>query len=542
MKQLIKEMSLREKIGQTGMPSPPAVRKGVIEAGGYVEYFTQYPFNGFYVSTAGMIQDDGNVMTKGTELAEIVEHTGKELKVPLLVATDAEFGGGQLFKGLSMIPTNMAVGAANSPELAYKRSYYWAKELKSTGINWVFGPVCDILSSFFSNAGNRCLSDKTERIAELIPHMIRGIRDAGMLSDAKHYPGRGGDYRDSHFALCADSMTREEWNRILKPIWEAAVNAGVDSFMTSHTALPALDASIVRGKTLRPSSASKKVIDILREDLSYDGVIVTDAVSMKGLAAAFDHDDMYIECFNAGNDIILYCGNDYIDVMEKAIADGRVSMERLDEAVERVLKMKKKLGLFDGKLLGEAMSEEDVADFKQTNYDISRLGGTLIRNEEGFIPVDMRKVKKVSIIGITPSDSFYERLKFMQEAFEKYGIEAEIVETIKSKSVLKEISETSDLIVYACYLAWMEPHGIPGYSQQREANTLLNGLSYGAEKSVVASFGSHTIYYNYFEGVDTYLNMYTSNRESMEAFVDGLFGKFEFTGKSPVDLEPKKIK
>lgn len=543
IKQLINKMSLREKIGQTGMPSPAAVRNGVISEGGYVNYLKKYPYSGFYISSVGnVVRDDGSVMTEGQELARIMEDTAKNLDIPLFVTTDAEFGGGQLFHDMSMIPTNMAVGAANSAQLAYKRAYYWAKELRAVGINWVFGPVCDLLSNFFSFAGTRCLSDKTEWIVGLIPHMIRGINDAGMMSTAKHYPGAAKDYRDPHFSLAIEDTTREEWDQIIKPIWEAASKAGVDSFMTQHNAIAAIDNSVVRGKMLRPPSASTKAIEVLRKDIGFDGIVITDAVGMKGLSSVFEHDDIYIECFNAGNDIILFCGNDYIDVMEKAIADGRVSMQRLDEAVERILRYKKKMGLFEGKILGEAMSEADKETFRQTNYEISKLGGTMIKNDVSLIPVDSNKVKKASIIALAPSDSFHERLQYMQEAFAKYGVETEIVETIRYKNVLKEISEKSDLIVYACYIAWAEPQGLPGYSQMREIYTLLNGLSYGAEKSVVASFGSHTIYYNYFEGADTYINMYSSNKECMEAFVDGLFGAFKFTGKSPVDLKPKIMK
>ena len=94
------------------------------------------------------------------------------------------------------------------------------------------------------------------------------------------------------------------------------------------------------------------------------------------------------------------------------------------------------------------------------------------------------------------------------------------------------------MIVYACFLGFASPHGFPGYSQAREINILFNSLSYGGEKSVIASFGVPSIYYNYYEGMDGFINMYSSNRESMEAFVDGILGKYKFTGEPPVALIP----
>ena len=542
IEEIMEKMTLREKIGQTAIPAPPAVRNEVKNSGGYAEFFKKYPYGGFYVSSAGMVRNGGEPLEESHELAEIVELTSRELKIPLFVAADAEYGGGQLFAEMARIPSNMLVGAAHSAILSYKRSYYWAKELRTAGINWVFGPVCDVLPDFLGALGTRTLSDDPGLIAELIPHMFRGIKNAGMMSTAKHYPGGIGDYRDPHFSMCNNDITMEEWNRVLRPVWEAAAGAGADSFMVGHDAVPAMDDTYSRGRTLRPASASSKVINILRESIGFDGVVVTDAVSMKSLAAAFDHEDMYIECFNAGNDVILFCGNDYIDVMEKAVEEGRVSMARIDEAVERILKAKKALGLFDGKILGEAMTKSDMEDFEKTRYEINKQGATLLKNGDGRIPFDSSKVKKAAIIVIAPSENFRNNLIFLQEAFARYGVETQIVDAIKSKTVLKEISESCDLIMYACYISWTDPHGLPGFSQVREINTLFNSLSYGADKSVVVSFGSHTIYYNYFEGADAFINMYGMDKESMDACVDGLFGKFEFTGKSPVALKPKRMK
>ena len=535
-------MTLREKIGQTAMPSPPAVRRGVLQEGGYVEYFKKYPYSGFYLATESMVKNDGSPLTESFELADIANQTAKELDIPLFIAADAEFGGGRHFKDMSLIPSNMSVGAANSPELAYKRGYYWAKELRSAGMNWAFGPVCDRLTSFFNSSGIRCISDDTQLIADLIPHMIRGIQDAGMLSTAKHYPGRISDYRDPHFSLCADNAPRAEWDRLSKPIWQAASDSGIDSFMTAHPTLPCLDNSYARGNTPRPASASKKVMNVLRNEIGFDGLIVTDAVSMKCLAAAFDHDDMYIECLNAGNDVILFTGNDYIDVIEKAVEQGKVSVERIEDAALKVLTYKTKLGLFDGKIIGAPMTDNDKADFEKVNYEISKIGATLIKNDAEKIPFDSSKIKKAAIIPIAPSERFHnEEIIAMTDALSAYGIESTVVHTIKSKTELKEISDSNQLIIYACFLSSAEPHGFAGYSQIREINTLFNGMSYGAEKSVVASFASHTIYYNYFEGVDTFINMYTSNKESMQAFVDGIFGKFQFKGKSPARLSPEII-
>lgn len=543
MKELLKTMTLREKIGQTAMPSLSACRSGVREEGGYVGYFKKYPFCGFYAArSGGTVNDSGEVLEKSYELADIAQKTAKELDIPLFIAADAEFGGNQLFSEMTKLTSNMSVGSANSPELTYKRTYYWAKELRSAGVNWLFGPVLDIFPHLLSPGVTRRLSDNTGQIVNLTPHFIKGLRDAGMMSTAKHFPGKKGGYRDAHFAIATEKgLSMEEWNKMYRPIWKAAADAGADSFMTEHPAFPACDDEIVRGNIMRPASASKKVINILREDIGFDGVIVTDALSMKAIAVAFEHDEMYIECLNAGNDVVLFVGNDYIDVIEKAVKDGKVSVERIEEAAERVLKAKNKLGLFEGQILGESITKEEKADFDKVNYEICCKGATLVANEDGRIPFNPDKIKNVTIVPIAPSENFHAEIKNMKKAFEKYGVKSKIVERIESKSTVKEMSENSDLIIYACYVGWVEPHGFPAYSQVREMNILFNALSYGEEKSVVASFGGPSIYYLYFEGTNAFINMYTASEESMQAFVDGILGKYEFKETSPVKLIPNEV-
>jgi beta-glucosidase-like glycosyl hydrolase len=127
-------------------------------------------------------------------------------------------------------------------------------------------------------------------------------------------------------------------------------------------------------------------------------VLYTDAVNMKGMSAAFDHDDVYIESFLAGHDIILFVHNDYIDVMEKAYNAGRITMEQIDERVTRVLDLKENLGLFDAPLSLEPLTDEENADFENVLYELAKSAQTLVTNHNGAIPFDPKKVKKAAIL------------------------------------------------------------------------------------------------------------------------------------------------
>ncbi len=540
MKPDISKMSLREKLGQTGIPSPSALAKAIGANGGYVSCFTKYPYSGLYVNTNTLIHDDSTPFSTPAEANAAFDAINAQLPIPLLISGDCEYGANTLFPVLHAFGTNMAMGAAGSEELAYKRAYYWAKEMRSMGVNWPFSPVVDLHNNFFATSGIRRISADPDIAAKIAVPLIKGIQDVGVAASAKHFPGSSKDYRDSHFCNNCNTKTMEEWNAKDRKVWQAAIDAGVLTVMTSHSAVPAMDDSITPNGLPRPASASKKVIDLLRNDLGFQGLVVTDAVSMKGLTAAFSHEDMYIECFNAGNDIILFCDMDYIDVMEKAVKNGRVTMERVEEACARVLELKEKIGLFSESTF-VPLTEEEQKDIQRVSYEIGKKAMTLVSNRGALLPFDPKKVKRAAIINVSPDEVFFNSLDVMKDAFVAYGIEATIYPRLANKKQLQEISSQSDIIIYAAFLAQSRPLGMSVFSRKEELHTLYHSLSHGAEKSVGVSFGATSIYYNYFESMGSFINAYSPDHDTMRAFVDGILGKFPFTGKSPVPLRPAFI-
>ena len=377
-KPTLSSLSLREKIGQTGMPGIGELKEGIARCGSLGAYFKEIPFTGFWADT--LVNTANPDYQTPTELARLINDVNSSLDIPMVVACDLEHGADMVFKQLHHICSNMSVGAADSPELTYKRAYYWAKELKSLGITWAFGPVFDMLNNFFDPMGPRCISDDWKIVAKHAECMVKGIQDAGVAACPKHFPGSGNDYRDPHFCPASTDFTKEEWDATYGKIWRSARDAGAMSYMISHMSFPAVDDSLTPLGSPTPATASKKILDLLRVEMNYDGIIVTDAVCMKGIASAFEHEDVYIESFNAGNDIILFVHDDYVDVMERAVKNGRVSMEQLDRSVQRILDFKEKLGLFDDNSEIIELTEEEKRDFESVNYEISKKALTLLAN------------------------------------------------------------------------------------------------------------------------------------------------------------------
>ena len=537
MRPNLEEMTLREKLGQTGMPSPSELKIGVTECGSYEKYIKKYPFSGVYITEA-FKKPDSTPYASPEEMGNAVHSMSNAANIPMLVTGDYEFGAHGLFDCLHAAGTNMEMGASRNLELIYKRAYYWARELRSFGVNNPFGPVNDIMTNFFNCSAIRRISDDWKVIREVQTALIKGIQDAGLAACMKHYPGPSNDYRDSHFSLCSTDKDVEQWYATNFHIYKAAVQEGVMSVMSTHGAWPSIDPRRSRGNIPRPATASKPVMDILRNEIGFNGVLYTDAVNMKGMSAAFDHDDVYIESFLAGHDIILFVYNDYIDVMEKAYNAGRITMEQIDERVTRVLDLKEKLGLFEAPLSLNPLTDEENADFERVLYELAKSAQTLVTNATGAIPFNPKKVKKAVILPVSPMEDFKKNLPIMVDAFAKHGIEATIVEKF-TKKILEELDAENDIIIYACQIKTGFAQGMPFFDRP-ELLQLFHSMSYGASKSVVISFGHPSVYYNYFENCDMYINTYSADKCAMTAVVDGILGDFTFTGKSPVSLFPDR--
>lgn len=189
MRTRLEDMTLREKLGQTGQPSPSALQDGVKRCGGYGAYFKENPFGSFWLSESCK-KPDGTPFESPAEMGEAMREINDHIKIPLLITADFENGCETLFPQLHPCGTNLEMGAAASrTDLIYKRAYYWARELRSCGVNNPYGPVNDLHKNFFSAGIMRKISDDWKIVAKVHEALIKGIQDAGIAACCKHYPG-----------------------------------------------------------------------------------------------------------------------------------------------------------------------------------------------------------------------------------------------------------------------------------------------------------------------------------------------------------------
>jgi beta-N-acetylhexosaminidase len=331
---LLQGLSLRDRIAQLVVPYIP---------GTYTAY-DDAPFARMQawvdsLHVGGLIVSVGSPLDMAAKLNRLQQRS----RLPLLVTSDLEGGTSIRLVGGTYLPPNMGVGAAGSDSLAYEMGRITALEGRAVGIHLAFAPVADVNNNPDNPIINtRSFGEDPAEVGRLAAAEIRGIQDHGMLATAKHFPGHGDTGTDSHMAL---PVIASSWARLdsveLVP-FRAAIAAGVKVVMSAHIALPGIDRGQVRPGTLVPEILT----GILRDSLRFDGLVVTDALNMSGVAAAYGA-EAGVRAFLAGADLLLQPADPAaaIDAMAAALARGEITPERLDRSVRRVLEIKKSLGL-----------------------------------------------------------------------------------------------------------------------------------------------------------------------------------------------------
>ena len=330
----------------------------------------------------------GLIISAGTPLdvAFKLNRLQRRSAVPLLVAADLESGAGFRLAGATPFPPNMGVAAAGSEQDAYEVGRITALEGRAVGIHIAFAPVADINSNPDNPVINtRSFGSDAYQVGRLVRAAVRGLEDHGMLATAKHFPGHGDTSIDSHLSLPVISAG---WGRVdsveLVP-FRAAVEAGATFVMSAHIVVPVL--SSIRG---RPATLDPAVLHgVLRDSLGFRGLIVTDALDMAGIVNTYGPGEAAVLAFQAGADLLLQPAEPRgaIAALTDAVESGRISFERLDQSVRRLLLLKRRLGLFDRRTVSLDSVAAIVGSqrFLSSARDLAQRSITLVSDTRGAV-------------------------------------------------------------------------------------------------------------------------------------------------------------
>ena len=553
----LKKMSVDEKIGQ------------IVQIGINARYLNQDSYE-FKELRRQIVENKlGGIVLFGApiyESVQLVNRMQEAAAMPLLIAIDAETGVGMRFNDAENFPWNMAVAATGNPEFARRVGEITGREARALGILQVYAPVLDVNNNSENPVINvRSYGENPAEVGRFGAAFIEGLQSQRIIATAKHFPGHGDTAVDSHRGLPIINLPRERLNQVELPPFQQAINAGVASIMVAHIALPQIDATeikplknfiqgdadagaeIVSEKATMPATLSAKVqTEMLRKEMNFQGLIVTDAMSMSGLTIYFNQDEAAVLAVLAGADILEKPADvdATIKGLKAAVASGRISEERLNQSVRKILAWKYELGLDKRKITPLDAIDKTVSseDSRRLSKEIAENAITLVKNETGVLP--LAKDKKVFLLGITNGEDRNFAAGTLQRTLRQAGIKLEAV-ILDERSSDEEISAArkkageADVVLAGLFgrvrSGAKNSVGIPETGAK-----LLRELLATDKKIVSLSFGNPYLLNNFPE-MKTYVVAYGDMASLQRATARALVGEIDFKGKLPISLGSYKV-
>src|SRR2546423_1814890 len=364
------------------------------------------------------------------ESVVLVNRMQQLAKYPLLISADLEAGSGMRFDDTVNFPWNMAIAATGNPDYARRAGELTGREARAMGIQQIYAPVSDVNNNAANPVINvRSYGEDPIEVSRYVAAFVEGAQHAGVMATAKHFPGHGDTATDSHRGLPESGVTRERLNSIELVPFRAAVDAGVGAVMTGHIGLPLIDATeitplpknvklgpidtneggeIVSTKGTMPTTLSPVMNGMLRNDLHFDGLIVTDAMSMSGLTLYFTQEEASVRALEAGADLLLKPADPDAALrgVRDAVKKGRLTEPRIDQSTRKVLAAKYDLGLAQQRVTSLEAIDREVAGKRATELadDIAKDAITLVRNDGKLLPLNLQPTSRVFNLAITNGD------------------------------------------------------------------------------------------------------------------------------------------
>jgi beta-glucosidase-like glycosyl hydrolase len=494
-------------------------------------------------------------MSNVYETAALTEQLQRESRVPLLISADLESGIGMRFNDTTFWPSPMAVAATGDPSLAEAEGRVTATEARSVGVNHILAPVVDVnIDPDNPVINTRSFGEDPQDVSRFAAAFIRGVQSEHVLACAKHFPGHGDTHVDSHRALPVLDVSRERLDRVELVPFRAAIAAGVASIMPGHLAVPALDPTpapvraglsqnpygtsageVTQNGTLPATISNRMLEGVLRRELGFRGIVITDAFDMGGLTEHFDAGEAAVRAIEAGEDQILMSPDvdAAVAALKAAVKSGRLSEARIDESVRRILDAK---AFTNGAAApaGEIFKTLDAQEHRDLAASIARRAITLVREYPGALP--MKKDAKVSLVVVSEFAEMVNPLPELASELRRALTTAPQVVLVDARTHEHELPQIvddvakADVVVVA--LAVRARSGAGQIAVPETARKLVAQI----RKPVVAiSFGTPYLLRE-IPSVGTYLCAYGIQPVVQVAAVHALFGEAPIGGKLPVTI------
>jgi len=535
---IMKSMSLRDRVAQlivgTCYGDAPATKSPEYQK--YKHWVHDLRIGGFIV--ANRIDHGAIRNAEPHAMALFLNQMQRMSKTPLVIAADLERGASMRVSGGAQFPYNMAYGAGRDLDAARYEGLATARQARAIGIHWIFAPVADVNNNPENPVINiRSYGESADDVAQNVAAYIDGAHSDPknrVLLTAKHFPGHGDTDTDSHMALAKVTASKERLESLEFAPFRAAIAHGVDSIMTAHLSVPALEPDEI------PATVSSKVLTgVLRDELKFQNIIVTDAMDMQGLTQMFNQGEAAVRAIEAGADVLLMPLNPetVIRGVVGAVENGRLKRARIDESVMRVLEAKVRVGVIKKKFvdLDEISdvfdSQEDATQAQQA----SDHAVTLVRNEHDVLPLAASAQSCLVVVVERRTSSAGTR---MIDSYRKFAPKSQIAVVDASMNaaaltaIVGDTSKCSAIVVaaFATVAAYRGGVGLSG-----ELTPFIAKLEEGPVPVTIVAMGNPYLL-SAFPKTAAYLATFSSTPPSEVSAVKALFGEIPITGKMPVTI------
>jgi len=465
-------------------------------------------------------------------------------------------------------PPNMAVAATGDPAWAKQQGILTAVQARSMGINWLYAPVADVNNNPDNPVINtRSYGEDPDTVARFVTAFVDGSQSQGALATVKHFPGHGDTATDSHIGLPVVNVDRARLDQIELIPFRKAIDDGVGSVMTAHIAMPRIDPEIAppvrtmsqkerdsaeflsqtendSSKVTLPSTLSQKIVSgLLRNELSFKGIIVTDAMSMAGIASRYDAGTAAVLAVKAGVDVVVKSPDidAAMSALKAAVEKREITMERLDQSVKRVLEAKVRLSLDRERTIPLDLVDQYVSnnEARIVAQEIAEKSITLLRNDSRLLPLSDGAPSSILHLTITDEDDravmmpLTNELKsrnitVYQAIIDQRTRDSEVDEILKNAGIDK-----ASLVLVSLAVRARSGKGALGLNEA--AKTALAKIKTSGRPIVAFTFGSPYLL-KAFDGLGTYLAAYSAFPVSQKAAARALLGEIAISGKLPVTI------
>jgi beta-N-acetylhexosaminidase len=485
----------------------------------------------------------GIVKSQAYPTAVLTNQLQGKSKLPLLIGADFERGAAMRLDEGTSFPTAMALAAAGNPRDAYTMGKITTLEARAVGIQWIYAPDADVNN----NPGNpiintRAFGEDPARVAEYVTEFIRGVQENGGLATAKHFPGHGDTASDSHIDLPVIHADRERIEHLELVPFRAAISADVGSIMTGHLSIPALEPDPNTPATL----SSRILTDLLRTEMGFQGLVVTDAMEMGGITMRFAPGEAAVRAVLAGADAVLMppVPDAAFEGLQAAVKSGKISSQRLDASVRRILQAKARLGLDKNRLVDvDAINRKfGSAAWQNDAQDISDRGVTLLRDAPHRLPLDGTKPGRALLLAFYADPEPYpgeDLERELRQRFDSLTTLRADTRFVNADTLKLPAPDTYDVAILALFVRVSDRKGNVDVPAEQAA--LADQLFKTGKPMITVGFGSPYLIER-FPQAETWLAAFGISDVAQISISRALFGQIPMRGHLPVSIPGVEMK